>query len=59
MFDNNGKVIGGNATDKALLNFLAQKKKWNKLEDVVVEKSQGFNSANKYSASQLEWKNCI
>ena len=55
MFDNNGKVIGGNATDKALLNFLS-KKKMEKLEDVVVEKSQGFNSTNKYSASQLEGK---
>ena len=53
MFDNNGKVIGGNATDKALLNFLS-KEEMEKLEDVVVEKSQGFNSTNKYSASQLE-----
>lgn len=55
MFDNNGKVIGGNATDKALLNFLS-KEEMEKLEDVVVEKSQGFNSTNKYSASQLEGK---
>ena len=36
MFDNNGKVIGGNATDKALLNFLS-KEEMEKLEDVVVE----------------------
>lgn len=55
MFDNNGKVIGGNATDKALLNFLS-KEEMEKLEDVLVEKSQGFNSTNKYSASQLEGK---
>ena len=55
MFDAEGKVIGGNATDKALLNFLTQEE-MNKLTDVVVEKSQGFNSANKYSASQLEGK---
>ena len=55
MFYNNGKVIGGNATDKALLNFLS-KEEMEKLEDVVVEKSQGFNSTNKYSASQLEGK---
>ena len=27
-----------------------------KLTDIVVEKSQGFNSANKYSASQLSGK---
>ena len=55
MFDANGKVIGGNATDKALLNFLTQAE-INKLEDLKVEKSQGFNSANKYSASQLNGK---
>ena len=28
----------------------------NKLTNIVVEKSQGFNSANKYSASQLDGK---
>lgn len=55
MFDAEGKVIGGNATDKALLNFLTQEE-MNKLTDITVEKSQGFNSANKYSASQLEGK---
>lgn len=55
MFDANGKVIGGNATDKALLNFLTQAE-MNKLEYLKVEKSQGFNSANKYSASQLSGK---
>ena len=55
MFDANGKVIGGNATDKALLNFLTQAE-MNKLEDLKVEKSQGFNSAHKYSASQLNGK---
>ena len=55
MFDANGKVIGGNATDKALLNFLTQAE-MNKLEDLKVEKSQGFNSANKYSASQFSGK---
>lgn len=55
MFDNKGKVIGGNATDKALLNFLS-KEEMEKLEGVIVEKVQGFNSTNKYSASQLKGK---
>lgn len=55
MFDAEGKVIGGNATDKALLNFLTQEE-MNKLTNITVEKSQGFNSANKYSASQLDGK---
>lgn len=53
MFDNNDKVIGGNATDKALLKFLG-KNEMNSLNDVKVIKSQGFNSANKYSGAELE-----
>ena len=53
MFDNNDKVIGGNATDKALLNFLG-KNEMNSLNDIKVVKSQGFNSANKYSGAELE-----
>ena len=53
MFDNNDKVIGGNATDKALLKFLG-KNEMNSLNDIKVIKSQGFNSANKYSGSELE-----
>ena len=55
MFDAEGRVIGGNATDKALLNFLTQEEMM-KLTSINVEKAQGFNSANKYSASQLEGK---
>lgn len=53
MFDAKGKVVGGNATDKALINFLTEEE-MTKLTHLVVEKSQGFNSANKYSASQLD-----
>ena len=53
MFDNNDKVIGRNATAKALLNFLG-KNEMNSLNDIKVVKSQGFNSANKYSAAELE-----
>lgn len=55
MFDANGKVIGGNATDKALLNFLTQEE-MGELTNVEVIKSQGFNSTNKYSATQLTGK---
>ena len=55
MFDENGKVVGGNATDKALLQFLGNEE-INKLSEVTTIKSQGFNSANKYSASQLDNK---
>lgn len=52
MFDEKGKVVGGNATDKALLQFLG-KGNMEKLKSVAVIKTQGFNSTNKYSASQL------
>lgn len=55
MFDANGEVIGGNATDKALLNFL-EKDSVEKYANVEIEKSQEFNSSNKYSASQLRGK---
>lgn len=52
MFDAEGKIIGGNATDKALMAFLTEKE-FNKVADKVVVESQGFNSTNKYSASQI------
>lgn len=53
MFDGSGEVIGGNATDKALLKFLT-KENLDKYEDIEVLRNQQFNSANKYSASQLK-----
>ncbi|WP_300259824.1 calcium-translocating P-type ATPase, PMCA-type [Clostridium sp.] len=53
MFDGSGEVIGGNATDKALLKFLT-KQNLDKYEDIEVLRNQQFNSANKYSASQLK-----
>lgn len=53
MFDGSGEVIGGNATDKALLKFLT-KENLDKYEAIEVLRNQQFNSANKYSASQLK-----
>lgn len=52
MFDAEGKVIGGNATDKALLAFLT-KENLNKVSDKTVVTSQTFNSTNKYSSAQI------
>lgn len=49
--DSNGNVIGGNATDQALMKFI-QKNSTNLSDDGVV-KAQGFNSANKFSQAQL------
>ncbi|MGL4742354.1 MAG: cation-translocating P-type ATPase [Sarcina sp.] len=55
MFDGNGKVIGGNATDKALMNFLG-KEQVEKYMNIKVDKVQQFNSTNKYSASEMHGK---
>ncbi|MGL5415478.1 MAG: HAD-IC family P-type ATPase, partial [Clostridium sp.] len=52
MFDGEGSVIGGNATDKALLNYLT-KAEMEKYEELKVKGNQPFDSANKYSAAEL------
>lgn len=56
MFDSEHKVVGGNATDKALLQFLTETN-FNALsadKDCVVTISQNFNSANKFSQAEIE-----
>ena len=55
MFDGDGKAIGGNATDKALLNFLTREQ-MDKYADLEVISIQAFDSANKYSAAELNGK---
>lgn len=55
MFDGDGNVIGGNATDKALLKYLT-KEGMAKYEDLEVIAIQAFDSANKYSAAELKEK---
>ena len=54
MFDNEHKVVGGNVTDKALLNFIGEPIFKQFKENGVVEASQGFNSANKFSQAQVD-----
>ncbi len=54
MFDAQGRVIGGNATDQALMKFMGAEV-FQKLESSCeVTHSQGFNSANKFSQAYLE-----
>ncbi|MGL5417483.1 MAG: calcium-translocating P-type ATPase, PMCA-type [Clostridium sp.] len=55
MFDGDGHVIGGNATDKALLNYLT-KEGMESLSNIQIKKLQAFNSANKYSAAEIDGK---
>lgn len=56
MFDAAHKVIGGNATDQALMKFIGETT-YNTLQnnkEYAVTVSQGFNSANKFSQARLE-----
>lgn len=55
MYDGKHQIVGGNATDKALLKFLTEDvfEKLNKDSSCVVEAFQGFNSANKFSQAYI------
>ncbi len=56
MFDAEHRVIGGNATDQALMKFIGETT-FNTLtanKDYVVTASQGFNSTNKFSQARID-----
>lgn len=56
MYDASHRVIGGNATDQALMKFLGEAT-YSALfsnQDCVVTASQGFNSTNKFSQARIE-----
>lgn len=55
MFDAEHRIIGGNATDQALMKFIGEDTYFTLYtnEDCVVTESQSFNSANKFSQSRL------
>lgn len=56
MFDDNHKVIGGNATDQALMHFLTEDtyRELAQNEKYKVTEHQSFNSANKFSQAHIE-----
>lgn len=60
MFDGEHRVIGGNATDQALMRFLGEDEYkflsggTDKETDYSVGESQGFNSANKFSQAEIK-----
>ena len=60
MFDGEHRVIGGNATDQALMRFLGEEQYRflsggsDKDTDYSVGLSQGFNSANKFSQAEIK-----
>ena len=56
LFDDQHRVIGGNATDQALMKFIGEET-FNALaqnKDYAVAESQGFNSTNKFSQARIE-----
>ena len=56
MFDDHHKVIGGNATDQALMKFIGEEVFTNlaKQTEYVVTDAQGFNSTNKFSQARID-----
>lgn len=53
MFDNEGKIVGGNATERALLGMV-NKDVYSVRSAVSVVNRKSFNSAYKYSAVEVE-----
>lgn len=55
MFDAEHNVIGGNATDRALMKFMGEETfiSLSERTDIHVSASQGFNSTNKFSQAYI------
>lgn len=56
MFDSEGKIVGGNATERALLSMV-DKETYEALSSANVTNRKSFNSAYKYSAVEID--NCF
>lgn len=56
MFDAEHRVIGGNATDQAMMKFIGEEtfRALSEDKNCVVTASQGFNSTNKFSQARIE-----
>lgn len=56
MFDASHRVIGGNATDQALMKFIGEDtfKLLEQNKEYVVTDHQGFNSTNKFSQARID-----
>lgn len=55
LFNDKHEIIGGNTTDKALMDFLTEDR-FNELsnDNLKITKQQGFNSTNKFSSVYIE-----
>ena len=52
--ESNGKAIGGNNTDRALMQFLINEDKIKSLDKSIIEEFQSFDSAKKYSTLTIK-----
>lgn len=59
MFDEAGNIVGGNATERALLSMVTPEEFSQVKENVIVTNKQNFNSANKYSAVETNGNQII
>lgn len=56
MYDENKDIVGGNATERALLTMVDSDEYKNIIDSVKVTNSKSFNSANKFSAVETSGK---
>ena len=54
MFDAEHRVVGGNATDQALMKFLTEDAFVTLSKEYDITESQAFNSANKFSQARID-----
>lgn len=53
MYDEHDEIVGGNATERALLSMVSADD-FRSIKSIAVKNKQSFNSANKYSAVETE-----
>ena len=53
MYDENGMIVGGNATERALLSQLAPSSWRELIESYPIDRKIPFNSSNKFSAAKV------
>lgn len=53
MFDSSGNIVGGNATERALLSMVNEEA-YNKYSNATITNRKSFNSAYKYSAVEVD-----
>lgn len=56
IFDSDGNIVNGNATDKSLLKWIGKDKYYSYKNKIKIDKLQTFNSTNKFTAYESDGK---